>query len=184
MWSKSRPKRGHGHWHKEREELIRASGLTWTFLRPSMYMSFALSWVESIRAENAIYSAGGTGKLGAVDPRDVAAVAKAALTMPGYENAAYELTGPELLSFGDMAAILSKVTGRPIRHIDISEKEQGEFFSKMGVPQYTVDGLVETFALIREGRFGYLTEDVEKATATRPRTFETWARENLAETFG
>ncbi len=155
------PVQGHGHWHKEREELLRASGLTWTFLRPCMYMNFALSWVESIRAENAIYSGGGTGKLGAVDPRDVAAVAKAALIMPGHENTAYELTGPELLSFGDMAAILSKVTGRQIRHIDISDTEQGEFFSKMGVPEYTVDGLVETFSLIREG----------------------WARENFGASF-
>ncbi|MGA8573662.1 MAG: SDR family oxidoreductase [Desulfobaccales bacterium] len=174
------PVQGHGHWHREREELIRASGLTWTFLRPSMYMSFALSWVQSLRAENAIYSAGGPGKLGPVDPWDVAAVAKAALTISEHENVAYELTGPELLSFGEMAATLSKVTGRPIRHVDISDTEQGEIFSKMGLPKYTVDGLVETFSLIRNGRFAYLTEDVEKVTATRPRTFETWVQENIA----
>ena len=94
------PVKGHGHWHKEREELIRASGLTWTILRPCMFMNFALSWAQSIRPDGAIYSAGGRGKLGAIDPWDVAAVAKVALTKEGHENAAYELTGPELLSFG------------------------------------------------------------------------------------
>jgi len=174
------PVQGHGHWHKEREELIRASGLTWTFLRPSMYMSFALSWTQSIHFRHAISSAGGNGKLGAVDPWDVAAVAKEALTKPGHKNVAYELTGPELLSFGDMAAVFSKVFGRPIQHTLISEVEQGEIFAKMGAPKYTVDGLLETFSLIRAGRFGYLTDDVKKVTGQKPRTFETWTREHIA----
>jgi uncharacterized protein YbjT (DUF2867 family) len=174
------PVQGHGHWHKEREELIRASGLTWTFLRPCMYMSFALSWAQSIKRENTIQSAGGSGKLGAIDPWDVAAAAKAALTAPGHENVGYELTGPELLSFGDMAAVLSKVTGRPIRHVEISEAAQGEIFAKMGLPKYAVDGLVETFSLVRAGRFAYLTHDVEKATGRKPRAFETWAREHVS----
>jgi uncharacterized protein YbjT (DUF2867 family) len=175
------PVEGHGHWHKEREDLIRSSGLTWTFLRPSMYMNFALSWAPCIRLENAIASAGGSGKLGPVDPWDGAAVAKAALTAPGHENLAYELTGPELLSFGDMAAVFSKVLDRTIRHAEISEAEQGEVFLKMGLPKYAADGLVETFSLIRAGRFAYLTDDVEKATGRKPRSFETWIREHIKD---
>lgn len=143
-------------------------------------MNFALSWAPSIRLENAITSAGGSGKLGAVDPWDVAAVAKAALTKPGHENMAYELTGPELLSFGDMAAVFSKVIGWPIRHAEISEVEQGEILAKMGLPKYTVDGLVETFSLIRAGRFAYLTDDVEKVTGRKPRSFERWINEHIA----
>ena len=174
------PVEGHGHWHKEREELIRASGLTWTFLRPCMFMNFALSWAQSIRQDGAIHSAGGNGKLGAIDPWDVAAVAKAALTTGGHENVAYELTGPELLSFGDMAAVLAKVINRPIRHVEISGAEQGEIFAKMGAPKYTVDGLVETYSLVHSGRFAYLTNDVEKVTGRKPRSFEIWARQNVA----
>jgi (4-alkanoyl-5-oxo-2,5-dihydrofuran-3-yl)methyl phosphate reductase len=174
------PVQCHGHWHKEREELIRASGQAWTFLRPSMYMNFALSWIQSVRSEKAVYSAGGEGKLAPIDPRDVALVAKAALTTSGHENVAYELTGPELLSFGDMAAVLSRVIGRSIRHVAISDAEQGAVFAKMGLPEYTVKGLVETFSLIRTGRFAYLTKDVEKATGNQPRTFETWAQEHVA----
>ncbi len=174
------PVEGHGHWHKERKELIRASGLAWTFLRPSMYMSFALSWAQSVRNGGVIRSAGGSGQLGAIDPWDVAAVAKVALTAPGHENVAYELTGPDLLSFGDMAAVLAKVAGRPVQYVEISDAEQGEVFTKMGAPKYTVDGLLETFSLVRAGRFAYLTEDVKKVTGKTPRTFETWCREHAA----
>lgn len=170
------PVRGHGHWHKEREELIRASGLSWTFLRPCMYMSFALSWAASVRADGTFSSGGGDGKLGTVDPWDVAAVAKAALSTTGHENVAYELTGPEILSFGDMANILSRVTGRSIRHIDISDARQGEIFASLGLPEHSVKGLTETYSLIRGGRFAYLTDDVKRATGSRPRTFEAWVR--------
>lgn len=174
------PVEGHGHWHKEREDLIRASGLAWTFLRPSMYMSHALSWADGIRSDNVVHSAGSNGKLGPVDPRDVAAVAAVALTAPGHENQAYELTGPELLATADMTAVLAEVTGRPIRHVGLSDAEQGAAFAKMGLPEYAVSGLVETFSLIRGGRFAYLTHDVEKVTGVRPRTFEIWAREHAA----
>jgi (4-alkanoyl-5-oxo-2,5-dihydrofuran-3-yl)methyl phosphate reductase len=173
------PVEGHGHWHKEREDLIRASGLAWTFLRSTLYMNFALSWISSIRAENTIRVAGGNGKLAPIDPWDVAAVAKAALTEAGHENAAYELTGPELLSFGDMAEVLSKASGRSIRRVEISEAEQGEFFTKMGLPKYTVDGLAETFGLIGKGRFAYMTNDVEKTTGQRPHSFERWAQQHV-----
>ena len=172
------PVEGHGHWHKEREELIRASGVAWTFLRPTLYMNFALSWISGIRAENTIRVAGGNGKLPPIDPSDVAAVAKAALTGAGHENTAYELTGPELLTFGDMATVLSKVSGRSIRRVEISEAEQGEVFTKMGLPKYTVDGLAETFGLVRKGRFAYMTKDVEKTTGQRPHSFEMWAQQH------
>ena len=174
------PVQRHGHWHKEREELIRASGLAWTFLRPCMYMNFALSWNESVRSENTVCSGGGDGKLGPVDPWDVAAVAKTALETSGHENAAYELTGPEVVSFGDMVALLSKVLGRSIRHVAISDAQQGEIFTRMGLPEHTVKGLVETFSLIRAGRFAYLTGDIQRVTGNDPRTFETWMRQHIA----
>ena len=50
----------------------------------------------------------------------------------------------------------------------------------MGLPKYAVDGLIETFSLVRAGRFAYLTDDVQRVTGVRARTFETWARERAA----
>ena len=53
--------------------------------------------------------------------------------------------------------------------MDLTEPQQGERFTKMGVlPKYAVDGLVETFSLVRRGRFAYLTKDVAKATGKQP----------------
>ena len=174
---------GHGHWHREREDLIRASGLAWTFLRPCMFMDFALTWSPSITTRGLFETAGGDGKLAPIDPWDVARVAKAALTEPGHENVGYELTGPELLSFADMAAVLSTVIGRPVRHAHISAAAQRDVFVRMGVPDYVATGLSETFSLIEADRFAHLTDDVERATGAPARSFATWAREH-ASAFG
>ncbi len=170
----------HVKWHREREELIRTSGLAWTFLRPTMFMSTALDWAKTIRQEGVIYFPGGEGKVPAVDPWDVAAVAAVALTESGHEGQAYALTGPEALSFGKMAEVFTVVLGKPVRYVDMPEKEAGERMRKAGLPDYVIEGLLGTFAVVRSGRLGYCTEDVEKVTGRPPRTFEAWCRDHLA----
>jgi len=74
-----------GKWHYEREELIRASGLDWTFFRPGMFMSNTIDWwAESIKGQDGVFFPGGRkGTVAPIDPRDVALVAALALTKPG-----------------------------------------------------------------------------------------------------
>lgn len=108
-----------GKWHYEREELIRASGLDWTFLRPGMFMSNSIEWwAESIKGQGSVFFPGGKkGKIAPVDPRDVAQVAAFALTQPGHAGQAYELTGAELFTIGEMVQVIARVLGKtdPIR---------------------------------------------------------------------
>lgn len=170
----------HVKWHRQREELIRASGLAWTFLRPTMFMSTALEWTKSICQEDKIYYPGGEGKVPAVDPWDVAAVAAAALTGSGHEGQAYALTGPTALSFGEMAKVLGGVLGKPIEYVDISEQAAGEGMRKAGLAEYVIEGLIGTFAVIRTGRLAYCSDDVERITGHAPHSFEAWCRANRA----
>ena len=174
------PMIGHGKFHREREELIRASGLSWTFLRPTMFMTNAFQWASTIKTQSCFYYPGGEGKVSGVDPLDVAAVAAAALTKSGFEGQAYALTGPEALSFGEMAQVIGRVLGRPVRYVDMPESAAGEEMRKAGVPEHAVQGLMEAFAAIRKGRFAYCTDAVEQATGRPARTFETWFRENMS----
>ena len=170
----------HVKWHREREELIRASGLAWTFLRPTMFMSTALDWAGTIRQEGVFYFPGGAGKVPAVDPWDVAAVAAAALTGSGHQGQAYALTGPEALSFGQMADVLARVLGKKVGYVDIPDEAVGEQMRKAGLPDYVIEGLVGTFAAVRSGRLDNCSEDVEKVTARPPRSFEAWCRAHLS----
>ncbi len=170
----------HVKWHRQREELIRASGLAWTFLRPTMFMSTALDWAKTIRQEGVFYFPGGEGKVPAVDPWDVAAVAVVALTESGHAGQAYALTGRQALSFGEMAQVLARILEKPVRYIDIPEETAGEEMRKAGLPDYVIDGLVGTFTALRAGRLDYCTEDVERVTGQPPRTFEAWCRHHLS----
>ena len=73
------PVKGHGYWHHEREKLIKASGIPWTFLRPCMFMTTTTSWAYTIREKSIVTYPGGSGKIAPIDPWDVAAVAAVAL---------------------------------------------------------------------------------------------------------
>ena len=86
-----------GALHREREQFIESSGMSWTFLRPGGFMSNALQWVGTIQSQAKVFTPTGDGKMALISPHDIAAVAAGALITPGHESQTYELTGAELL---------------------------------------------------------------------------------------
>jgi len=174
------PVEGHGFWHREREELIQASGLAWTFLRPTMFMNTALQWAATVKSQHAVYFPIGAGRLAPVDPADVAAVAAVALTAAGHEGQGYELTGGQLMDAADMVATLSGVLGKPISYVDIPEDTARQQMRHAGLPDYVTDGLLETFRMVRAGRFAYTTDTVRHVTGQPPRTFRQWCEQHRA----
>jgi uncharacterized protein YbjT (DUF2867 family) len=171
------PVEGHGHWHREGEEFIENSGLAWTFLRPTLFMSTTVEWwAASIKEGNRVRYAGGPGRVAPIDPDDVAAVAVAALTSDAHFNHGYELTGFELLTFGEMVDVLGRVLRKPLEYVDITEEAQCEQYRKGGLPEPVAIGLADTHRLIRAGRFAYSTDSVERVLGRKPIPFETWCR--------
>ncbi|WP_306318235.1 MULTISPECIES: SDR family oxidoreductase [unclassified Streptomyces] len=102
-------------WQRETEEVVRASGLEWTLLRPRAFMSNTLSWAASVRESATVRTWPADVPAACVDPRDVAAVAAAALTGAGHAGAAYALTGPEPLTARERTDIVARVLDRPLR---------------------------------------------------------------------
>lgn len=170
-----------GKWHYEREELIRASGLDWTFLRPGMFMSNSIDWwAESIKGQaNVFFPGGKKGKVAPVDPRDVAKVAAAALTQPGHHRQAYELTGSELFTIGEMVQVISRVLGKPIQYVDIPPIAAKLFMLKTGMDKTLVNALMEMLASLRKNEGAIVTDTVQRVTGRPPRTYEEWCHENV-----
>ncbi len=102
-----------GKWHSETQELLKQSGLDWTFVQPTYFMQNLL-WQTGNIAKDAVYYDDLGGPVAWIDARDIADVAAEALTAPGYEGKALGLTGPEALTGEDIAALLSRVTGRTV----------------------------------------------------------------------
>ncbi len=166
--------------HGETDELLQASGLPYTILRPNSFFQNMLWSASSIKDRGAFYLPMGDGRQSLVDVRDIAAVAIQVLTGPGHENKTYEITGPESLSFADVAATLSRVLSKPVQYIDVPPEAARDSMLKAGMPPWNADAVTQLYGVFATGKFGYTTDVVQRITGRPPITFEQWARENAA----
>lgn len=122
--------------HRQVEEIIESSGIHYTFLRPTSFMQNYLGYVDSIKSQGIFYAPLADSKSSFVDVRDIAAVAVEALAHDGHENKAYNITGPLAVSNYDIAHILSKITGREITYVNVSDedarRDEGAGDARMG----------------------------------------------------
>ena len=101
--------------HGESEEHIRKSGTHYTLVRPNFFMQNMLHLADSIVEQDKFFMPMRDGQVGIIDVRDVARLyTRPSLRTPDHENKTYEITGPELVSFHDIAGQLSDVMGREI----------------------------------------------------------------------
>ena len=167
-------------YHAAVESAIQASGMTYTFLRPNLYMQGLLSFRSTIQEKNAFYAAAGDAKVSIVDVRDIAAVAVAALTEAGHEGKIYDLTGPQALTHAQIATHLSLALGHEIAFVDVPPAAMRDAMTGRGMPVWQADGLVEDYAHYERGEAATVANGVEAATGTAPRSFDTFAHDYAA----
>lgn len=168
-----------GTWHMPGEQAARESGVDWTILRPSSFASNTLSWAAAIRAGQPVPNMTGDAAQGVVDPRDVAGVAVEALVSAGHAGRIYTLTGPELLTTHDLAAILATVTGHPVDVTDIPETEALAHMLASGMSVEFADGALAGQKYVRAGHNAIVTPDVVEILG-RARTFAEWATDHAS----
>lgn len=175
----AKPPYGPGIWHREAEQAIEDSGLAWAHLRPTMMMSNTVGWwAESIRTRGTVFFPGGEGRVSPVDPDDVAAVAAVLLTDRGCAGQAYDVTGPELLTIGDMVATLARVLGRPVRYVDVPEQTAREWMTTSGMEGRLAAALAKTMAALRANRFARIAGTVPRLTGHPARSYDEWCRDH------
>lgn len=164
-------------YHAAVEMALQASGIAYTFLRPNLFMQGLLNFRSTIATQNAFYGAASDAKVSAVDVRDIAEVAVAALTEAGHEGKIYELTGSQALTHTEMAEHLSKVLGRTIAFVDTSPEAMYDTLLSVGFPVWQAEGLLEEYELYRRNEAATVTSGIRNAIAKEPRNFETFARD-------
>lgn len=167
--------------HGQIEQSIRQSGLQWTFLRPTFFMQNLLGLAPMVKT-GTIFQPAGDSKAGFVDVADIAAVAVETLTEPGHEGKAYDITGPELLSYHEIARILSEVLHKPVKYQDIPPAAARQAMLGMGIPEYAVDGINELMDQMRTGAYAKLSDAVSQVGKKDPSRLSDFLRDN-AETF-
>jgi uncharacterized protein YbjT (DUF2867 family) len=156
-----------------------ASGVGYTLLRNNFYMQNFLA--PAIAATGAFGSSAGAGLAGFVDTRDVAAVAAEIAASPGpHIGKTYQLTGPELLSYTDVAAVLAKLLDRPIVFSERTIEEDKQAMMSVGVPEPIAAMNAHAVSLIAEGDAAWLSEDVPAILGRPAQTFARFAADHAA----
>lgn len=118
-----------------------------------------------------------------MDVRDLADVAVAALTTSEHMNRTYSLTGPDALTFVEMADALSRAVGRTISFVDVPPESMRSTLVDLGLPAWQADGLLEEFGMYRRGEASEVESGVREALGRPPRSFDEFARD-YASLFG
>jgi uncharacterized protein YbjT (DUF2867 family) len=163
-------------WQAEIEAGLAASGLPHTLLRSNAYMQNVLALAPAIAKTSSFGSSAGRGRTGMVDARDVAAVAAAVAAAPApHAGKTYWLTGPELISNNDVAAVLSNLLGRTITYRQLSFDEDKDTMIRAGVPEQVAQMNAQAFSLTAEGDAEWVTDDVRSLLSRPARSFEQFA---------
>ncbi|SDM18723.1 NmrA family NAD(P)-binding protein [Maricaulis salignorans] len=160
------------------ERIVQDSGLDWTIVRASWFnQNFTEGeFLPMVQAGEIALPAGDVVEP-FVDANDIADVAIAALTEPGHAGELYEVTGPRLLSFADIAAEISQVTGRSVRFVDIPHEVFIDGLVAAGLSETMVWLLDYLLATVLDGRNARLGDGVQRALGRPPADFIDFARD-------
>ena len=172
--------------HIVTEDDLRRCGIGYTIMRNACYAEvFPTVAAQPVLRSGEWVQVEGDGKLAPISKNDIARTAVACMLNPTrHDGAVYEVTGPDLVSFRDIAAMASEVYGVPIRYVPVSVEERYAMLDAMGVPRQYAEGMdghpdahlwcsdemVTADVAFQAGYHGILTHHVEFITGQKPRS--------------
>ncbi len=169
-----------GAWHERGEAAIRASGIPFTFVQPTGFMSNLLAWATSIKTEGVVRSSTGDGRRAFIHSNDIAAVATEALTTCTYVGEPIPITGPEALTFAEVTSKIATAIGKQLRFQPITDDEARQRYSAVSTSTEETEAHVALWHAIREGRLATVTCNVERILGRKPISLDRWIIENAA----
>lgn len=167
--------------HAQVEQGLLASGLGYTLLQSNAYMQNTLLLAPSIAATSSFASCAGLGQIGMMDTRDVAAVAAHLAADPGAHNGrTYRLSGPELLTYADVATALSRVLHRSITYQPRTREEETAAMIGAGLPQPVAAMNAHALSLFAEGDAAWISPDVATLLGRAPHSYDQFATDFAA----
>ena len=162
------------------EDIIEQSGIPFTFLRPNEFMQNFINFHSpSIKGNNAFYIPLEDAKVSLVDVRDIAAIAVKSLIdeEDRHKNKTYLITGPEALSYHQVAEVLSNATGRKINYVNISDEEARTAMKEIGMSDWLINTVLELSDYFRKGKASEVSPAIEEVTGRKPISFFQFAND-------
>jgi len=168
-------------WNRRGEKQVEASGIPFTFLRPNSFMQNMVNFFSaSIRDQSSFFLPGGNARISHIDVRDIASVAAVALTGEGHEGCAYDLSGPEALTYHQIAGLLSRVLGRTITYVNLPEEEFRKTLLGLGAPEWQPTAFIDLMHYSNQGQASDVLGSIRQITGRKPTSFEQFARDYRA----
>ena len=164
--------------HLESEEYIKQSGLAWTMIKPNFYMQNLLASAGTIKEQGKIFLPMGDGKTGMIDTTDVGKVLAKVLSEDGHESMNHEITGPEILSFYEVAEIFSQVLGKQVDYVDVPMDAYKETLGQFLTNQWHLDAVIDLFKGIAEGGIEDKTDTFNELMGESPKSLSQFLAEN------
>lgn len=167
--------------YRQVEIALENSGVPYVILRPNWFAdNFHTYWKAGID-QGVIGVPAGEGKSSFIDVRDIASSAAAALTTNRFDNQAFNLTGPEALSYAQAAEKISAALGKPVAYQAMEEGAFCDLLKSVGVPADYAEFLTSIFYPVREGWTAGVSDAVATLTGHAPRSLDEYIADHLAE---
>ena len=164
--------------HGRTDGEIKSSGFTYTILRPLFFMqNLFFTIADTLVKERRFYFGTGNAKLAMIDLRDIVDCAEQSIISDTYDNQIFTLTGPESISFCDIANRLTNILGHPIQYISVSPEIVKQSIRSMGMGDWYAQVMEDLSKAYRENWGNVKTGNVERITGHHPRSFDTFAQE-------
>ena len=164
--------------HLESEEYIKQSGLNWTMIKPNFYMQNLLASAGTIKDQGKIFLPMGEGKTGMIDTTDVGKVLAKVLSEDGHESMNHEITGPEILSFNEVAEIFSKGLDKQVDYVDVPLAAYKETLGQFLTNQWHLDAVIDLFKGIADGGIEEKTDTYSELMGESPKSLSEFISEN------
>jgi uncharacterized protein YbjT (DUF2867 family) len=163
------------------DEALKAFGLGYTILQPNVFHQNMLRMATPIRERGRFRSAAGDARISMIDVRDIAEVAVKALAEDKHEHEVYVLTGPEAITYSDVARFLSIAVGKPIEYEALTEEQAVNELVQSGLSEAVARSRVGVHRSFSSGAFARVTSDVQQLLHRAPRSFLEFARDYASE---
>ncbi|MEZ4441641.1 MAG: SDR family oxidoreductase [Polyangiaceae bacterium] len=166
--------------HGLADEALRNSGLAFTILQPTFFQeNFVTFQGDAIRSQGAFYGSSGDGATAYVSGRDLAAAAAGILQAPErHAGETYVLTGPDAHRDAEVARLISEVTGREIRYVDLPAEHMRAGMIERGMPEWLADSLVGLEGVKRKGWASEVSPSLAQLLDHEPETLRSFLERN------
>ena len=163
------------------ERVVQSASIEWTIVRASwFYQNFSEGAFQQMVLDGTIAVPAGDVPEPFIDADDIADVVTASLTDSAHAFETYDVTGPELLTFGELAERLSRALGREIGFLPVERRNFSETLELAGTPPDYVWLLDYLFGTVLDGRNAYLGDGVQRALGRQPTDFATFTQRAIA----